>query len=144
MIKNNIEKGDIVYAILNPVIGSEQGGERPVVVIQNNLGNEYNPTIIVAPLTKILKKKKLPMHVFIPKNSFLRFDSQILIEQTRTLDKSRIVNYLGSLNEYQIQLIDNALIETFSIDIISYLKFKGIGGDYSSERKRLYSEYYNK
>ena len=144
MINNNIEKGDIVYAILNPVIGSEQGGERPVVVIQNNLGNEYNPTIIVAPLTKILKKKKLPMHVFIPKNSFLRFDSQILIEQTRTLDKSRIVNYLGSLNEYQIQLIDNALIETFSIDIISYLKFKGIGGDYSSERKRLYSEYYNK
>ena len=52
MIKSNIEKGDILYAILNPVIGSEQGGERPVVVIQNNLGNEYNPTIIVAPLTK--------------------------------------------------------------------------------------------
>ena len=113
MIKSNIEKGDILYAILNPVIGSEQGGERPVVVIQNNLGNEYNPTIIVAPLTKKLKKKKLPMHIFIPKNSILRFDSQILLEQTRTIDKSRIVNYLGSLNDYQIQLIDNALIETF-------------------------------
>ena len=59
MIKTNIEKGDIYYAVLSPVIGSEQGGERPVVVIQNNLGNEYNPTVIVAPLTKILKKRKL-------------------------------------------------------------------------------------
>jgi mRNA interferase MazF len=144
MIKSNIEKGDILYAILNPVIGSEQGGERPVVVIQNNLGNEYNPTIIVAPLTKKLKKKKLPMHIFIPKNSILRFDSQILLEQTRTIDKSRIVNYLGSLNDYQIQLIDNALIETFGIDIIGYLKFKGIGGNNINEREKLYSEYYDK
>lgn len=144
MIKTNIEKGDIFYAVLSPVIGSEQGGERPVVVVQNNLGNEYNPTVIVAPLTKILKKRRLPMHVFIPKNPFLRFDSQILLEQVRTLDKSRISNYLGSLSESQIQLIDNALIETFNIDIIEYLRFKGIGGESSSERKRLYSNYYYK
>ena len=84
------------------------------------------------------------MHIFIPKNSILRFDSQILLEQTRTIDKSRIVNYLGSLNDYQIQLIDNALIETFGIDIIGYLKFKGIGGNNINEREKLYSEYYDK
>lgn len=140
---NQIYKGDVYYAVLDPAIGSEQKGERPVVVIQNDYGNKYSPTIIVAPLTKILKKIKLPTHIFIPKNEFLKFNSMVLLEQTRVIDKSRLQNYLGRLDDYKIQQLDNALIDTFNMNIIGYLRSLGLGGEkYERQKKILYSNYY--
>lgn len=117
MIKSEIKKGDIYYASLNPTIGSEQKGERPVVVLQNNLANKHSPTVIIAPITTVIKKSYLPTHIIIYKNNFLKKDSTILIEQIRVIDKSRITVYLGKLTEYQIQKIDKALINAFEIDI---------------------------
>ena len=112
-----IKKGDIYYAMLDPVIGSEQDGKRPVVVVQNNLANKHSPTVIVAPITTILKKLYIPTHIVINKNNFLKKDSTILIEQIRVIDKSRIITYLGKLTEFQIRKIDKALINAFAIDI---------------------------
>lgn len=141
---NNIKKGDIYYASLDPVIGSEQKGDRPVVVLQNNLGNKYSPTIIIAPLTEIIKKEKLPTHIKIYKNEFLKYDSMILLEQLRTIDKSRLISYLGKLKDNQLQKIDNALIKTLSINIIGYLFSLGIGEYNEKKNERIYSDYYFK
>ncbi len=144
MIKSDIKKGDIYYASLNPAIGSEQKGERPVVVLQNDCGNKYSPTVIVAPLTKIIKKEKLPTHILIYSNDFLRYNSLILLEQIRVIDKSRIISYMGSLLDYQLDKVNRALVDVFDFDIISYLKTYGIGENYVQKKKRLYSNYYNK
>ena len=143
MIKPYIKKGDIYYASLNPVIGSEQSGERPVVVLQNDCGNKYSPTVIVAPLTKIIKKEKLPTHILIHNNEFLRYNSLILLEQIRVIDKSRIISYMGSLLDYQLDKVNRALVDVFDFDIISYLKTYGIGENYVQKKKRLYSNYYS-
>lgn len=143
MIKSDIKKGDIYYATLNPAIGSEQKGERPVVVLQNDCGNKYSPTVIVAPLTKIIKKEKLPTHILIHNNDFLRYNSLILLEQIRVIDKSRIINYMGSLLDYQLDKVNRALVDVFDFDIISYLKTYGIGENYVQKKKRLYSNYYS-
>ena len=140
--KTDIEKGDIYYASLDPVIGSVQEGNRPVVVVQNNYGNQYNPTLIIAPLTKILKKPNLPTHVLVNRNYFLKYDSQILLEQIRVIDKTRLINYLGTLTEQEKQKIDSALIETFNIDLLGYLRSKGIGEINNDRTKRLYSQHY--
>ncbi len=144
MIKSDIKKGDIYYATLNPAIGSEQKGERPVVVLQNDCGNKYSPTVIVAPLTKIIKKEKLPTHILIYSNDFLRYNSLILLEQIRVIDKSRIISYMGSLLDYQLDKVNRALVDVFDFDIISYLKTYGIGENYVQKKKRLYSNYYSK
>ena len=144
MIKSDIKKGDIYYASLNPAIGSEQKGERPVVVLQNDCGNKYSPTVIVAPLTKIIKKEKLPTHILIHSNDFLSYNSLILLEQIRVIDKSRIISYMGSLLDYQLDKVNRALVDVFDFDIISYLKTYGIGENYVQKKKRLYSNYYNK
>ena len=143
MIKSDIKKGDIYYASLNPAIGSEQKGERPVVVLQNDCGNKYSPTVIVAPLTKIIKKEKLPTHILIHSNDFLGYNSLILLEQIRVIDKSRIISYMGSLLDYQLDKINRALVDVFDFDIISYLKTYGIGENYVQKKKRLYSNYYS-
>lgn len=143
MIKSDIKKGDIYYATLNPAIGSEQKGERPVVVLQNDCGNKYSPTVIVAPLTKIIKKEKLPTHILIHNNDFLRYNSLILLEQIRVIDKSRIISYMGSLLDYQLDKVNRALVDVFDFDIISYLKTYGIGENYVQKKKRLYSNYYS-
>lgn len=143
MIKSDIKKGDIYYASLNPAIGSEQKGERPVVVLQNDCGNKYSPTVIVAPLTKIIKKEKLPTHILIHNNDFLRYNSLILLEQIRVIDKSRIISYMGSLLDYQLDKVNRALVDVFDFDIISYLKTYGIGENYVQKKKRLYSNYYS-
>lgn len=111
-----IKKGDIYYAMLDPVIGSEQDGKRPVVVVQNNLANKHSPTVIVAPITTVIKKTYLPTHIVIYKNNFLKKDSTILVEQVRVIDKTRIITYLGKLNDIQIQKVDKALINAFAID----------------------------
>lgn len=118
MIDNyEIQKGDIYYAMLDPVIGSEQKGKRPVVVVQNNIANKHSPTVIIAPITTILKKLYLPTHIVIDKNDFLKKDSTILVEQIRVIDKSRIIHFLGKLNNLQMEQVDRALVNAFSIDV---------------------------
>lgn len=94
MIKSDIKKGDIYYASLNPTIGSEQKGERPVVVLQNDCGNKYSPTVIVAPLTKIIKKEKLPTHILIHSNDFLRYNSLILLYQISDEKSLALLKYI--------------------------------------------------
>lgn len=131
--------------MLDPVVGSEQDGKRPVVIIQNNFGNKYSPTVIVAPLTKKIKKAYLPTHVIISEKQYLKYNSMILLEQTRTIDKSRLINYLGRLDESEINKIDVFLINTFDISIIEYLKFLELGGFRNVKKtEKLYSNYYYK
>lgn len=110
-----IKRGDIFYAYLGPVIGSEQDGIRPVVILQNNKGNKYSPTVIVAPITTKVKTS-VPTHVFI--NSFesdLPKDSIILVEQLRTIDKSRIIKKVGHLSESIMNKVKTALKINFNI-----------------------------
>ncbi len=116
-MNNAIIKGDVFYAALDPVIGSEQDGDRPVVVIQNNDGNKYNPTIVVAPITSAYKRMHLPTHIFVRKNNILRCDSVILVEQIKAIDKSRLRNYLGMLDYNYMKKIDRALIYELDIDV---------------------------
>ena len=108
-LDTKIKRGDIYFADLNPVVGSEQGDERPVLVVQNNIGNEHSPTIVVAPLTGNLRKNPLPTHVFIPKCHRLDKDSIALIEQIRTIDRSRISDFIGKLSDRLIPALDKAL-----------------------------------
>lgn len=105
-----IKRGDLFFANLNPVIGSEQGGLRPVVVIQNDIGNTYSPTTIVAAITSQIKRAKLPTHVEIKRSkSHLDRDSVILCEQLRTIDKKRLSEKIGQLDVDTMSKIDNAL-----------------------------------
>lgn len=122
MIKSDIKKGDIYYATLNPAIGSEQKGERPVVVLQNDCGNKYSPVVLIAPLTsRVDSKPKLGTHVYVDKNGKITHNSIILMEQIRVLDKSRLGSYICTLNKEKLQEIDKALICSFQIDIVSYI-----------------------
>lgn len=105
-----IKRGDIFYADLSPVIGSEQGGVRPVVVIQNDVGNKYSPTIIVAAITSQLNKAKLPTHVNVESKSVpLPKNSVILLEQIRTIDKKRLREKIGKFGDDIMTDIDNAI-----------------------------------
>lgn len=105
-----IKRGDIYLANLNPVIGSEQGGLRPVLIIQNNKGNKYSPTVIVAAITASQQKPDLPTHITIrPERSGLHKTSIVLLEQLRTLDKSRLASYLGTLDEVTMRNVNQAL-----------------------------------
>ena len=108
-------RGDIYLADLDPVIGSEQGGIRPVVVVQNNRGNYYGPTLIVASMTTQLKKLDLPTHYLISENRGLATPSMLQFEQIHTIDKSRIISYLGKLTEEQYPELDGYLINSFGI-----------------------------
>ncbi|RVU54576.1 type II toxin-antitoxin system PemK/MazF family toxin [Anaerosphaera multitolerans] len=111
-----IKRGDIFYADLSPVIGSEQGGVRPVVIIQNNVGNKYSPTIIVAAITSQLNKAKLPTHVNVDaKGVPLPKNSVILLEQIRTIDKKRLRERIGKFPENIMTEIDKAI--KVSLDI---------------------------
>ena len=102
-------RGDIYYADLRPVVGSEQGGIRPVVILQNNVGNRYSPTVIAAPITS-RRKTNLPTHVSINRQvDKLRCNSVILMEQIRTIDKSRLMDRIGVLNDYEMQQVNQAL-----------------------------------
>lgn len=107
----NIKRGDLFYADLSPVLGSEQGGVRPVVVLQNDIGNKYSPTIIVAPITSRKNKTKLPTHVKLEANEKygLPKDSMVLLEQIRTIDKVRIKEKIGEFDESKIRKIDDAI-----------------------------------
>ncbi|HIT77817.1 MAG TPA: type II toxin-antitoxin system PemK/MazF family toxin [Candidatus Limihabitans stercoravium] len=106
-----IRRGELYYADLNPVIGSEQGGIRPVLVLQNDVGNKYSPTIIAAATTSKLEKAKLPTHIELPKDECcLPKTSIVLLEQIRTIDKSRIKDKIGELPPQLMQKINNALL----------------------------------
>jgi mRNA interferase MazF len=112
-----VKRGELFFANLNPVIGSEQGGLRPVVVIQNDIGNTYSPTTIVAAITSQIKRAKLPTHVEIKKDkSHLDRDSVILCEQLRTIDKKRLSEKIGQLDSETMSKINKAL--GISIDLL--------------------------
>lgn len=105
-----MKRGEIYRADLDPVVGSEQGGIRPVVIIQNDIGNLHSPTVIVAAITTRLKKAGLPIHVPISaEESGLARDSVVLTEQVRTLEKTRLTRYLGCLPPEAMRRIDSAL-----------------------------------
>ena len=106
--KKDILRGDIYYADLSPVIGSEQGGLRPILVLQNNVGNKYSPTVIVAAITAS-DKKPLPTHVRIDKVHNLSEKSVALLEQIRTIDRSRLGSFVGTVTEDTLTKIDQAL-----------------------------------
>lgn len=105
-----IKRGDIYYADLSPVVGSEQGGMRPVLIIQNDIGNKYSPTVIAAAITSRMGKAKLPTHIdiYAAKVGLAR-DSVVLLEQVRTLDKRRLKEKMGHLDGEMMQEIDNAI-----------------------------------
>lgn len=106
----DIRRGDLVIADLSPVVGSEQGGQRPVLVVQNDIGNRYSPTVIVAAVTSQIEKSKLPTHVELKAGSFgLLRNSVVLLEQVRTIDKRRIQQKLGRLDAATMQSVDEAL-----------------------------------
>lgn len=113
MNKNNIRKGNVFYANLDPIIGSEQNGIRPVVIIQNNLGNKYSPTVVVAPITSIIKKEKLPTHIIITTPNIMQNKSMILLEQIRTIDKKRLMESIGTLDDKDLDLINKKLSNIF-------------------------------
>ena len=108
--RQEISRGDIYYADLRPVIGSEQGGIRPVLILQNNVGNRHSPTVIAAPITSKLGKPRLPTHVSLNKHTEgLNRGSIILLEQLRTIDKSRLKGRIGALGTSEMKQIDWAL-----------------------------------
>ena len=111
-----VKRGDIFYADLSPVIGSEQGGVRPVLVIQNDVGNKFSPTVIVAAVTSQINKAKMPTHVEISANDFgLAKDSVILLEQIRTVDKRRLREKIGTLSDGLMTRVNQALSVSLGI-----------------------------
>ena len=106
----NVRRGDIFYADLSPVVGSEQGGVRPVLIVQNDVGNRYSPTIIAVAVTSQINKAKLPTHIALDTTCGLPKDSVILAEQVRTLDKRRLKDKIGSLDEKSMERVNNALL----------------------------------
>ena len=111
-----IKRGDIYYAELNPVIGSEQGGTRPVLIISNDIGNRHSPTVIVAAITsRVHTKAKLPTHTAIRDFEGLNKDSIILLEQIRTIDKKRLQEYIGMLSANEMARVDKALAVSVSL-----------------------------
>lgn len=107
----NIKRGDVFFADLSPVRGSEQGGQRPVLIVQNDIGNKYSPTVIVAAITAKIAKAKLPTHVEVEASKVgLLKDSVILLEQVRTIDKTRLIQKLGQLDDDVMLLVNEALV----------------------------------
>ena len=111
-----IKRGDMYYADLSPVVGSEQGGIRPVLIIQNNVGNKYSPTVIAAAITSQTSKSRLPTHINIDSHDFgLMKNSVILTEQIRTIDKSRLMEKIGQIDEETMIQVNSALGISFGI-----------------------------
>jgi mRNA interferase MazF len=105
-----VKRGDVYYADLSPVIGSEQGGVRPVLIIQNNIGNKYSPTVIVSAITSQINKAKLPTHIEISSQDFsLPKDSVVLLEQIRTIDKKRLKEKIGKFDVKLMAEVDDCL-----------------------------------
>ena len=110
MSEETVKRGDIFYADLSPVVGSEQGGTRPVLIVQNDTGNRHSPTVIAAAITSQTGKARLPTHINIAGGSVgLSKDSVILLEQIRTIDKRRLREHMGHLDPGQMAAVDNAI-----------------------------------
>ena len=115
-MEKNIKRGDIFYAELNPVIGSEQGGTRPVLIISNDTGNRYSPTVIVAAITsRVQTKAKLPTHTEVNDFEGLDKNSVVLLEQIRTIDKQRLKQYMGMMPNSIMARVDKALAISISL-----------------------------
>ena len=110
-----VKRGDVFYADLDPIIGSEQGGIRPVLVVQNNIGNKYSPTLVVLPISSA-KKTHLPTHIRICGSKMLPKDSVVLAEQIRTIDRNRLRNYVGSLGLEIMERINEAMKISIGVD----------------------------
>ena len=111
-----VKRGDIYYADLSPVVGSEQGGIRPVLVIQNDIGNKYSPTVIAAAITSQINKAKMPTHIELAAKDYgLNKDSVILIEQIRTIDKRRLREKIGRIDDGLMASVNNALSISFGL-----------------------------
>lgn len=112
-----VKRGDIYYADLRPVVGSEQGGVRPVLIIQNDMGNRYSPTVICAAITSKMNKAKLPTHIALDSENYgIVKDSVILLEQVRTIDKSRLKEKVCHLDEAVLKKINRALEVSLALD----------------------------
>ena len=117
MDHHTIRRGDIYYADLSPVVGSEQGGIRPVLIIQNDVGNRHSPTVIAAAITSQLNKARLPTHIELGAHNYgLSKDSVILLEQIRTIDKKRLKEKMGRLDGALMQRVDDAIAVSFGLE----------------------------
>ena len=116
-VDTSVKRGDIYYADLSPVVGSEQGGIRPVLIIQNDTGNRYSPTVIAAAITSQTGKARLSTHIALPvnENCGLNRDSIILLEQVRTLDKKRLRERMGHVEEQVMEKVDTAIAVSFGL-----------------------------
>ena len=113
---NSVRRGDIFYADLIPVVGSEQGGVRPVLIIQNDMGNRHSPTVIAAAITSQMNKAKLPTHIeLVGQDCGLTKDSIVLLEQIRTLDKRRLREHMGRLDGALMDEVDRAIAVSFGL-----------------------------
>lgn len=110
-----VSRGDIYYADLSPVVGSEQGGLRPVLIIQNDVGNRYSPTVIAAAITSRIGKTRLPTHIDVTSGCGLSRDSVILLEQVRTIDKRRLREKIGHIDPSVMAEVDSALSVSFGL-----------------------------
>ncbi len=116
-MRMSVKRGDIYYADLSPVIGSEQGGLRPVLIIQNDIGNRYSPTVIAAAITSRMSKTHLPTHIDIyADRAGLAKDSVILLEQVRTLDKRRLKEKMGHLDDDVMRVVNSAIAVSFGLE----------------------------
>ncbi|MCI8610329.1 MAG: type II toxin-antitoxin system PemK/MazF family toxin [Clostridiales bacterium] len=112
-----VKRGDIYYADLSPVVGSEQGGLRPVLIVQNDVGNKYSPTVIAAAITSKLGKTRLPTHIDVYAEKVgLQRDSVVLLEQIRTIDKRRLKEKMGHLDDHMMQAVDEAITVSFGLN----------------------------
>jgi len=126
----SIRRGDIYYADLSPVVGSEQGGLRPVLIIQNDVGNRYSPTVIAAAITSRMGKTKLPTHIDIQAEAVgLAKDSVILLEQIRTLDKRRLKEKMGHLDDALMNSVNNAIAVSFGLEEHTPVAFSANAAD---------------
>jgi mRNA interferase MazF len=110
-----VKRGEVYFANLNPVVGSEQGGKRPVVIIQNDIGNTYSTTTIIAPITTNNRHSRLPTHVSISKKTEPLRDSVAMLEQIRTIEKSRLKKCIGTLSDETMKKIDDAVLISIGV-----------------------------
>lgn len=122
-----VKRGEIYYADLSPVVGSEQGGMRPVLIVQNDIGNRYSPTVIAAAITSQQNKAKLPTHIEIEARTYgLSKNSVVLLEQVRTLDKKRLRERMGCLDDMLMQRVDDAIAVSFGLQTDSSMQHQEV------------------
>lgn len=140
LAKHRIRRGDVYYADLSPVVGSEQGGVRPVLILQNDVGNHHSPTVIIAAITTQMQKKKMPTHVqLIGDDSPLVHNSVVLMEQLRTIDKQRLKDRIAHLSPELMEEVDHALMISVGLNAAYDMKNK----DWQTRIKHVYSLQFN-